>query len=280
MQHASAPLVCLGETVFATKEVACPPSLGAEITDISDVAVLGDKILVLRRSAPQLLRFDFEGRFEDSHTLPQVVFGHGLRALPEDRIALTDMDGHKVLILDANFSVALILSPDGLPRHLQPFNHPTDCTQSGEGIFYVADGYGNSRVHMYDAAGHHIGGFGEPGRGAGQFSTPHSILIDQQHRVCVADRENNRVQRFDLQGQFLDEITGLYKPMALDLCADGALLVTDQTPRLSKYSSDGALIGRCRTFGTFGHGIAHMETGAIALAEMLPPRMRLLEKVK
>nr|WP_285895526.1 6-bladed beta-propeller [Epibacterium ulvae] len=190
------------------------------------------------------------------------------------------MDGHKVLILDASFSVVQTLSPDGLPRHLQPFNHPTDCTQSTEGIFYVADGYGNSCVHMFDGAGQHLDSFGAPGIGPSQFSTPHSILIDHQNRVCVADRENDRVQRFDLQGQFIDEIGGLHKPMALGLRSDGALLVTDQTPRLSVYSPERELVGRCRTFGTYGHGIATLQNGGIALAEMLPSKLRIFRACK
>ena len=36
--------------------------------------------------------------------------------------------------------------------------------------------------------------------------TPHALLIDRQNWVVVADRENNRVQRFDRDGRFLDEI--------------------------------------------------------------------------
>ncbi len=277
MPHASAPLICLGETLFAAHEVSCPQILPQAVTDLSDVAVLGEKIIVLRRSTPQLVCFDLEGRYESSCSLPMVVLGHGLRSLPGNRLALTDLDGHKVLILDASLSVILTLSPDGLPRHLSPFNHPTDCTQSNDGVFYVADGYGNSRVHMFDDEGRHLDSFGDAGSGPGQFSTPHSVLIDHQNRVCVADRENNRVQRFDLGGRFLDEIGGLYKPMALGLRADGALLVTDQTPRLSVYSPDRDLLGRCRTFGTYGHGIAHLANADIVLSEMLPPRLRILK---
>lgn len=72
MQQASTPLVCLGEAIFAAHEFTCPPVSGDEITDITDVAMLGDKIIVPRRSAPQLLSFDLDGNFKKNQSLPQV----------------------------------------------------------------------------------------------------------------------------------------------------------------------------------------------------------------
>lgn len=92
----------------------------------------------------------------------------------------------------------------------------------------------------------------------------------------MADRENNRVQRFDAEGRFLDQIEDLYKPMALALRPDGVLLVTDQTPRLSAYDPQGNLMGRCRTFATFAHGVDVAKNGSIFLAEMMPDRVTCL----
>jgi hypothetical protein len=40
------------------------------------------------------------------------------------------------------------------------------------------------------------------GSGAGQFDTPHSIAIDGDV-IYVGDRENARIQLFDLSGRFL-----------------------------------------------------------------------------
>ncbi len=277
MQTTPELLVCLGEGIFSARDASCPSTLGTELTDITDVAILGDEIIVLRRASPQLVTFDLSGKHRRSCVIPNVVLGHGLRALPNDRLALTDMDGHKVLILNQAFEITQTLSPDGMPAHQRPFNHPTDCAQSADGTYFVADGYGNSCIHLFNEAGQHLRSFGEPGNGPGQFSTPHSIVVDASQHLWVADRENNRVQRFDPQGRYLDEIAGLYKPMALDLRPDGCLLVTDQTPRLSLYSPDRELIGRCRTFGTFGHGVACSQTDGIAVAEMLPSKLRLLE---
>ncbi|KZX98516.1 MAG: hypothetical protein ACU0CJ_02655 [Sulfitobacter sp.] len=64
--------------------------------------------------------------------------------------------------------------------------------------------------------------------------------------------------------------------MALALTSQGVLLVTDQTPRLSAYAPNGELIGRCRTFSTYGHGLAVQDDGTIVIAEMNPDRLTLL----
>lgn len=54
------------------------------------------------------------------------------------------------------------------------------------------------------------------------------------------------------------------------------MLVSDQTPRLSAYTPNGELVGRCRTFSTFGHGLAVQRDGTIIIAEMNPDRVTLL----
>lgn len=249
----------------------------AALSGISDVAMLGGKIVALRRQAPELVVLGPDGTVSGtSADLAQFVCGHGLRAIGMDRLAATDMDGHKVVLLDTVLRETGRLHCHESPGLGRPFNHPCDCVRGPDGRYYVADGYGNSTVHIFAPDLRHLRSFGAPGARPGDFSTPHSILFDAQGRLCVADRENHRVQRFDPEGTWLDQIDGLHKPMALALTADGLLLVTDQTPRLSAYAPDGRLVGRCRTFSTYGHGLAVAPDGQIAIAEMAPDRVTLL----
>ena len=42
-----------------------------------------------------------------------------------------------------------------------------------------ADGYGNARIHQFDADGRLLFSWGEPGAGPGQFHVPHGIAIDR-----------------------------------------------------------------------------------------------------
>ena len=162
------------------------------------------------------------------------------------------------------------------PRFGAPFNHPADAVETPDGEIFVADGYGNSCVHRFAADGTLLETWGRPGRGALEFSTPHAIAVDRAGRLLVGDRENNRVQILDRTGRWLGEIGGLYKPMAVEPTPDGGILVTDQTPRLSLFSRDAELIGRCRTFGTVGHGLALAPDGAIFVAEMGPDMLTRL----
>lgn len=247
------------------------------LSGISDVAVLGDRIVALRRRGPELVMLGLDGSLlGESADLPQFVCGHGLRAISADQLAVTDMDGHKVVLLNEGMQETLRMDCAEHPGLGRPFNHPCDCTRGQDGRYYVADGYGNSAVHIFDSDLCHLKTFGQPGTEPGAFSTPHSLLFDSQGRLCVADRENNRVQLFDAEGIWLGQIEGLHKPMALALTPDGLLLVSDQTPRLSAYASNGEMIGRCRTFSTYGHGLAVQRDGTIIIAEMVPDRVTLL----
>ena len=90
------------------------------------------------------------------------------------------------------------------------FNRPTDIAFSPAGDFvYVSDGYGNSRVVKFTAAGKYVSAWGRRGTGPSEFNTPHSIAVDSKGTVYVSDRENNRIQIFDPDGKFLRQWTHL-----------------------------------------------------------------------
>ncbi len=92
------------------------------------------------------------------------------------------------------------------------FNRPTDIAVASNGDIVVSDGYGNHHVHRYSADGEHICTWGGEGNGPGQFSISHTVRLDAQDRIWTCDRENCRLQIFDLDGQFLDEWKGLLRP--------------------------------------------------------------------
>jgi hypothetical protein len=85
-----------------------------------------------------------------------------------------------------------------------PFNRPTRLSVAPNGDLYVSDGYGNARIHHFKPDGTLIHSWGQPGTGKGEFNLPHSVWVHTDSRVFVCDRENERVQIFTPEGEWLD----------------------------------------------------------------------------
>jgi sugar lactone lactonase YvrE len=104
--------------------------------------------------------------------------------------------------------------------------------------------------------------FGTMGTEPGQFKKPVDVTTDQNGYIYVADTENNRVEKFGPQGNFILEFglkcTGHQPPGCtnqLSYCGvspDGYLYVTDTyNDRVQKFDSSGVYISE---FGTRGSG--------------------------
>jgi sugar lactone lactonase YvrE len=244
---------------------------GRSLGFVSQLAVDSKGILfLLNRGDPIVQIFSSAGDLLEEWTNKPVTHGHGIYISHDDRIFIVDSDNHCIFIFDRKGNHLQTLGKIGNPSFCKPFNHPTDVAVTLHGDIYVSDGYGNSHIHHFSPDGKLIRTWGGTGSKYGEFSNPHAIWIDQQERVLVADRENHRIQFFDLDGKYLTEIKNLYLPT--DICEDsqGIIYISDQTPRLSAFSSAGELIGRCRTFGAIGHGIAVDHFGNIYIADMMP----------
>jgi hypothetical protein len=82
------------------------------------------------------------------------------------------------------------------------------------GDIYVADGYGNKRVVVFDKEGHFLRQWGkqgtvaqtEAGVGGVFLDTVHCVAIDNGGLVYVCDRKGDRVEVFDKMGNFQKNI--------------------------------------------------------------------------
>lgn len=272
--------VALGNTIY---EVERPwPCLlkGQSLSEVSHLSLSPDgRVYVLQRQDPFVLVFSSEGKLIDQWEHPLLDGGHALHIVTDGRVFLTDWDDHWVQIFSADGELLQVIGDPQRPGFGTPFNHPTDAAVAPDGDLFVTDGYGNSCIHHFDSSGNLIKSWGRPGKGPGEFSTPHALCIDGQGRILVTDRENNRVQIFDQDGRYLGQIEDLYHPMDIALDKQGFIYVTDQTPRLSLFTPEGELVGRCRTLGTYAHGLDVDAEGNIFLAEMLPSNLTKLKLV-
>lgn len=123
---------------------------------------------------------------------------------------------------------------------------PTNFTFMKDGGFLLADGYGAFFIHRYDRHGNWVSCFGGNGKGKGTFNTPHGLWIDERGDkpiVIVTDRAHNTLQRFDLQGNYIDTIDGFGLPANVDIQGD-LVLVPELVARVSLLGKDNQVVAQ------------------------------------
>src|SRR5437016_677533 len=174
--------------------------------------------------AAQLLEFDANGKFlrEIGHNLYAWSFAHTVKIDKDDNIWVTDKGSDMVIKFNPEGRVVMVFGrkqeasddatgpvkrlPQPLPHVDGLFRQVTDVAWDAAGNTYISDGYINARVAKVDKDGNWLKSWGEPGNAPGQFNTPHSIAVDAQDNVYVADRGNRRIQVFDGEGKFLRQM--------------------------------------------------------------------------
>ena len=278
-------------------------------------------------AAAQLLQFAPDGRFirEIGHNLYAWSFAHSVRVDKDDNIWVADKGSDMVIKFNPEGRVAMVFgrkleaSDEGTEplKHVKPplplvdgmFRQVTDMAWDSAGNTYISDGYINSRIGKADKDGNWLKSWGEPGDKPGQLNTPHSIAVDAQNNVYVADRGNRRIQVFDTDGKFLRQITidvpapaearpaignkpasttGAMSPGApWTLCItpgpNQVLFTSDAFPgRIYKLSLDGKVLGvfgkSGKQLGQFGwiHAIACPSENELYVAELLNWRIQKL----
>ena len=189
-----------------------------ELPDVTAVAVdSADNVYLFCRGDAPIRVFDRTGRFLRSFGQGLFVRPHGLHIGADDTLYCIDEGSHCVLILTpAGELLGRIGGPEAAPfMSGGPFNRCTNVAIGPTGDIYVADGYGNARVHRYSPDGKLLMSWGEPGVAPGQFNVVHDICCDRAGRIYIADRENHRIQIFDADGVWLDQWHDLHRPCGL-----------------------------------------------------------------
>jgi len=242
---------------------------GTPFLDVCGICVdAEDRVYVLNRSAEHPVAvFDREGNFLTSWGQGLFKRAHGSGVGPDGGIYCTDDRNHTVRKFTPEGKLLMTLGNEDQPsdngyvhdgfdffwslttiaKGSPPFNRPTGVAIAKSGNIYVADGYGNARVHKFTADGKLLLSWGEPGYAPGHFRLPHSIYVDKQERVWIPDRENSRVQIFDNNGKFLDQWENVFRPTDVYIDDEGVVFVSELCLRLSVFSPDGKLLARWGT---------------------------------
>ena len=213
--------------------------------EMSGVAIDRDgNIWTLNRSDVPVQVFSPEGKLLQSWSNENIKKGHQIRFDPRDgNVWITDLVLHVARKFDRTGKPLLTIGTPGEAgaddKHLFL---PTDIAISpSSGEVFISDGYGNNRIVHCDASGKFINTWGSLGVKEGEFSLPHSIVIDSKGQLYVADRNNNRVQVFDQSGKFLRAFSGKMVPWTLHITADDDIYVIGSSP--DRWPKTGRFIG-------------------------------------
>ena len=174
--------------------------------------------------------FDKDGNFLSQWGEEYFATPHGLWISPDDEIFHADSGNHTVTRFNSNGELLMSMGVKGeLGPQGEPFRSPTRAVQSASGEIFVSDGYWQNRVHKFTNNGDLICSWGEgepvfnqeawelyrkednpnaagnPGTGPGEFNLPHDVTVDSNNNVYIMDRENNRCQIFDSDGNFINQ---------------------------------------------------------------------------
>jgi DNA-binding beta-propeller fold protein YncE len=224
-------------------------------TQVAGVAVDSrDRVLILCRGEHPIIVFSREGEFIESWGEGIFANVHGAYVDAEDSFYCVDNGDHTVRKFAKNGELLFTLGTEDKPAPLgKPFNKPTDLAQAPNGDLYVSDGYGNSSVHRFTSDGKLIQSWGEPGTGPGQFNLPHGVWVDGK-RVYVADRQNNRVQIFSPEGEYVEEWGNLLRPCDIYFDKRGRVYIAELTHRVSILNKRGEVLARIGGERSFAPG--------------------------
>ena len=231
-----------------------------------------NRVIVFVRGETPVIILSTSGEYIDSFGKGEFTNrAHSVRVDSKNYYWCVDDGNHTVSKYNSNGERLLTIGIPNKPAELHsgiPFNRCTDIAVDYKNeVLFISDGYGNSSVHKYTLDGELITTWGAPGTDPGQFNIVHNIAMDDSGLLYVADRENHRVQIFDQEGNFVNQIVNMHRPCTVTIFENKLYVgelgyglpvnkdVPNIGPRISLYSLDGKLINR---WGK-GFGLGEME---------------------
>lgn len=202
-----------------------------------------------------IVKLDPRGNVVASFGSGLIIWPHGMDVDPWGNVWVTDAraandrelatnpsaagKGHVVHKFSPTGELLMTLGTPGEagdpPTH---FDGPNDVLVAPDGSIFVADTHAaqytdepgpnaKSRISKFAPDGTFIMSFGEWGYEDGQFRSPHSLAMDSQGRLFVADRGNRRIQIFDQDGNHLDTWYQFSRISGLFIDSDDTLYAID-----------------------------------------------------
>jgi DNA-binding beta-propeller fold protein YncE len=204
-------------------------------------------------SVAPVMKLDAAGKVLRSFGAGLFVFPHKIYVDAEDNVWVVDArglnererkrypgekpKGHTVVKFSPEGKVLLTLGTPGVagdpPNAL---NEPCSVVVAPNGDIFIAEGHSGQffnappetvgRISRFAKDGTFVRSFGKLGSGPVEFKTPHDIAMDEQGRLFIADRGNNRIQIVDQDGRFIAEWQQFSRPSGIAM-RNGLIYVAD-----------------------------------------------------
>ena len=159
--------------------------------------------------------------YQDNAPLPQGGRGRaaGRGAPPEGPIGPPPgaTKGHQVFKFSNDGKLLMAIGKPGGAAEPECCYAPNDVIVAKNGDIFISEGHGagNNIIFKFEKEGKLVKHWGKLGTGAGEFDQPHSLAFDSKGRLYVADRNNNRIQVFDQDGNFISEMRQFSRPSGI-----------------------------------------------------------------
>ncbi|MBD3405311.1 MAG: hypothetical protein GF411_04130 [Candidatus Lokiarchaeota archaeon] len=186
-----------------------------------------------------ILKYSSDGIYIKNWTIPSAGWAFGIEMHDNGTIFVSDANNHVIYSYDTNGTLLSTFGSYGTnPGQLDT---PVALAISND-LLYVSE-YNNDRISVFNLTSLDVEIIGISGSALGEINEPYGLTFDHEGILYVADRGNNRIQRFYKNGTAIDTWIDNDEPIFLEFNSDGYLYVTGGSYRtLKKYSPNGVLV--------------------------------------
>jgi len=196
-----------------------------------------------------------------------------VRSRPDGSFWVVAFGSNEVLRLNPDFKLLSVVRGG-----LAGLDHPYDVAEADDGTLYISE-YGANRIAKCTPAGEKIATFGQTGRTDGMLVGPQYLALDGKGYLWVTDWGNSRVVRYDLDGRFVQSISGINGPTGIAVNDDRLYVSERATKRILVYDLSGNPLGTLGDDVLSGpEGISFTPDGMLMVADANSVRECDLEK--
>jgi tripartite motif-containing protein 71 len=172
----------------------------------------------------RIQKFDNDGQFISTFGSGELAFPSRLTFDSNNILYVTEPDNGRVQMFNTD--------GQSVGTFTEGLSFPVGIDIDSVDNVYVAEsgaGGNPSKVNKFTSSGQLITSWGSLGSGPGQFNQPKGLTLDENNNVYVADEFNNRIQKFDSNGNFITEFgqDRLNHPIDVAVDSQGRVYTSD-----------------------------------------------------